>query len=82
MKVCEGSETQDEGDGGAGRVLTYRIHDLPDQGVAWSRSTNTLGSQWNPWTILWESGRPKFSSDVWENGNSNERLVECRALQD
>ncbi|KAM1189439.1 hypothetical protein EV1_025144 [Malus domestica] len=68
MKVCEGSESQDEEDGGAGRVLTYRIHDLPDQ--------------WNPWTILWESGRPKFSSDVWENGNSNERLVECRALQD
>ncbi|RXH68798.1 hypothetical protein DVH24_031131 [Malus domestica] len=31
MKVCEGSESQDEEDGGAGRVLTYRIHDLPDQ---------------------------------------------------
>ncbi|TQD88994.1 hypothetical protein C1H46_025385 [Malus baccata] len=68
MKVCEASESQDEEDDGAGRVLIYRIHDLPDQSV--EPLNHPSGIRYR-----------KISSAVWENGTGDKEARRARAVK-
>ncbi|KAB2600596.1 hypothetical protein D8674_041043 [Pyrus ussuriensis x Pyrus communis] len=74
MKVCEASESQHEEDDGARRVLTYRIHDLPDQTPLFGVSVEPLN---HPSGIRY----CKISSAVWENGTGDKEARRVKAVK-